>query len=186
MSRGERRAGATPPRLRGLGSTAALLAVLWTAVAVAGTEDGREDLGRHRECGFCGMDRQAYGFSRAVVVYADGTEVGTCSLHCAVIELDAHPEKPLGRLRVADRDTHVLVDADAATWVMGGNKRAVMAARPKWAFATRAGAEAFRADHGGELVDWPRALQAAREDVAAERAASLRAAKPLGCLAAGR
>jgi hypothetical protein len=129
------------------------------------------------------MDRKAYGYSRALVQYQDGSEVGTCSLHCAVIELDAHPEKALKTLLVADRDSHDLVDAGTATWVLGGRKRAVMAARPKWAFATPEAATAFVKDQGGEVIGWPQALAAAREDVAreAQAAAARRSTRALGC-----
>jgi nitrous oxide reductase accessory protein NosL len=152
-------------------------------LAATGLASGQEDVSRTRECAYCGMDRKAYGYSRALVRYLDGGEVGTCSLHCAVTELDAHPEKQLKALLVADRDTHALVEATAATWVMGGGKRAVMAARPKWAFATPEGAAAFVRDHGGEVITWPQALAAAREDVALEArtAAARRSGRGLGC-----
>ncbi len=59
-------------------------------VLAGGTQNDIDD---HRSCGNCGMDRKAYGFSRMLVQYEDGTVVGTCSLHCAVVELDANPGK---------------------------------------------------------------------------------------------
>jgi nitrous oxide reductase accessory protein NosL len=172
-------------RHRSVRSGLLLLGALWALGVWAG---GVEDVERHRECSYCGMDRKAYGFSRVLVVYADGSEVGVCSLHCAVIELGEHPGKGLRVLRVADRDTHELLDAEAATWVMGGRKRPVMAARPKWAFATRARAEAFVATQGGGIVAWDEVLAAAREDVEEERRAlaARRAAAPFGCAAAAR
>lgn len=153
--------------------------LLYAAVAVA----AGSDVETHRECAYCGMDRKAYGYSRVLVQYQDGTEAGVCSLHCAVVELDANPGKAVKAIRVADRDTRELVDAEAATWVMGGGKRPVMAARAKWAFATPAGAEAFVRAHGGEIVPWSRALAAAREDVAAEARAEAarRARRSVGC-----
>jgi len=152
-------------------------------LAAGALASGQEDLPLHRECSYCGMDRKAYGFSRALVRYQDGSEVGTCSLHCAVTELDAHSDKALKALLVADRDTHQLLDAATASWVMGGRKRAVMAARPKWAFATPEAAAAFVRDHGGEVIDWPRALAAAREDVASEAklASARRSSRAFGC-----
>jgi nitrous oxide reductase accessory protein NosL len=153
-------------------------------LGAAAVEAAGDDVAVHRECGFCGMDRQAYGYSRALVRWADGAEVGTCSLHCAVVELDAHPGRALGALLVADRGTHALVDAAAATWVLGGRRKGVMTARPKWAFATRAGAVAFVEAEGGAVVGWDDALAAAREDLAAERAqaeARRRRANASGC-----
>jgi nitrous oxide reductase accessory protein NosL len=152
-------------------------------MAAGALASGQEDIPRIRECSYCGMDRKAYGYSRALVQYQDGSEVGTCSLHCAVIEVDAHPEKALKALLVADRNSHDLLDAAAATWVLGGRKRAVMAARPKWAFATPEAAAAFVKDQGGEVIGWPQVLAAAKEDVASEvQAAAARGkSRPLGC-----
>jgi nitrous oxide reductase accessory protein NosL len=151
--------------------------------AVAPLASGQEDVARLRECSYCGMDRKAYGYSRALVRYRDGSEAGVCSLHCAVTELDAHPEKQLEALLVADRDSHELIDSATATWVMGGRKRAVMAARPKWAFATPEAAAAFVRGSGGEVITWPQALAAAREDVAREAQAKATRAPPraFGC-----
>jgi nitrous oxide reductase accessory protein NosL len=123
-----------------------------------------DDLAAHRECGHCGMDRKAYGFSRMLVVYENGTESGVCSLHCAITDQLEHPGLKVKSLLVADRDTRALVPAETAVWVLGGSKRGVMTARAKWAFAERARAEKFVAANGGEIVTWERALEAARED----------------------
>ena len=111
------------------------------------------------------MDRKAYGFSRMLVQYEDGTTVGTCSLHCAVIELDAHSGRAVKALLVADRDSRTLLEAEKAIWVMGGKKRGVMTERPKWAFQSREDAEVFIRANGGKVVTWADALAAAREDV---------------------
>lgn len=152
----------------------------------AAVQAAEDDVATHRECSYCGMDRKAYGYSRMLLRAEDGGEVGVCSLRCAVVDLDAHPERKVAALLVADRDTHALVDAATATWVMGGRRRGVMTARPKWAFATRLAAEAFVAAEGGVVVTWDEALRAAREDVAAEAAqaaARRRRAGGMGCLA---
>lgn len=176
-------AGAGHPRPRPPARPRAWLVLAGLLFAAAALAAGQEDITRVRECSYCGMDRQAYGYSRALVRYRDGGEVGVCSLHCAVTELDAHPERQLEALLVADRNTHELVEASTASWVMGGRKRAVMAARPKWAFATPEAAAAFVRESGGELIGWPQALAAAREDVASEPAtnAPRRAPRTVGC-----
>ena len=136
-------------------------------MAYAGGENN--DIGRHRWCGFCGMDRKAYGFSRMLIRYEDGTDVGVCSLHCAVIELDANRGHGIKALLVADRETRTLIDAEKASWVIGGSKRGVMTQRPKWAFPSKAAAEAFIAEYGGKIVTWAEALAAAREELDRER-----------------
>jgi len=141
---------------------AALLLLAGTVVLA------QEDIERHRECTYCGMDRKGYGFSRMLVLYQDGTETGVCSIHCAVIDIGANPGKTVKSYRVADRDTRELIDAETATWVVGGRKRGVMTPRGKWAFATKAAAEAFVREHGGEIVAWSAVLSAAREEPAAK------------------
>jgi len=132
-------------------------------VITAVTAGAIDDIELHRECVQCGMDRKVYGYSRMLVEYADGSQVGLCSLHCAVRELDASKGRAVKALLVADRDSRSLVVADKAVWVMGGNKRGVMTRHPKWAFATEAAASGFVKENGGRVVDWAEAEKAGRE-----------------------
>ncbi|OGW35935.1 MAG: hypothetical protein A2X58_12185 [Nitrospirae bacterium GWC2_56_14] len=136
--------------------------LLFNNTVLAG--ETQKDINDHRSCGYCGMDRKAYGFSRMLVQYEDGTVVGTCSLHCAVVELDANPGKTVKVLLVADRYSRTLLDAEKAIWVMGGKKRGVMTEQPKWAFQSKEGAEVFIKANGGKIVTWAEALAAAREE----------------------
>jgi nitrous oxide reductase accessory protein NosL len=138
-----------------------LLLFLAGTVALAGG-----DIDMHRSCTFCGMDRKAYGFSRMLIQYEDGAEAGVCSLHCAIIELDANRNRKVKSLLVADRDDRSLVPAETAFWVIGGSKRGVMTQRPKWAFKTRAAADNFVKTFGGTITTWNEAVTAAREDAA--------------------
>ncbi len=64
----------------------------------------------------------AYAQSRMFIVYADGTTVGVCSLHCAAAELKKNKDKQVKSLMVADYVTKALIDARTAIWVVGGNK----------------------------------------------------------------
>jgi nitrous oxide reductase accessory protein NosL len=128
----------------------------------------QSDIEDHRSCAHCGMDRKAYGYSRMLVQYEDGTVVGVCSLHCAVVELGANQSRTVKALFVADRDTRTLIDAEKAIWVMGGRKRGVMTQQPKWAFQSQDGAEAFIKANGGKIVTLAEALAAAREEAAQE------------------
>src|SRR5512147_982681 len=75
-----------------------------------------DDIDAHRACAFCGMDRKAFGYSRMLVRYDDGSEVGVCSLHCAVIELETNKTRRVKALLVADRDTRNLLEAEQAFW----------------------------------------------------------------------
>ena len=125
---------------------------------------GQEDISIHRECTECGMDRKAYGFSRMLVVFADDKEVGVCSLHCAITVTTNNKEKKVKALLVADRNTHDLILAEKAIWVLGGKKRGVMTMRAKWAFTTRDAAQNFIDEFGGAIVSWEEALAAAKAD----------------------
>jgi len=138
----------------------ALLGIV-AAVAVAGN-----DIDEYRSCNNCGMDRKAYGYSRVLVNYRDGSRVGVCSLHCAVTDIDANKVRDVASVMVADRDTRSLIDAEKAIWVIGGKKRGVMTQRAKWAFATKDAAQAFVDSNGGVITSWEAAMLAAREDAA--------------------
>lgn len=140
---------------------AAIFLALYLSAAAAFAET---DIDRHRDCSHCGMDRKAYGYSRMLVEYSDGTQVGICSLHCVVTELNRRTNGEVAAFRVADRDSRQLIDAEKAVWTIGGSKRGVMTMRPKWAFATREAAQKFVASYGGSIVTWQEVLAAARED----------------------
>ena len=124
------------------------------------------DIDQHRSCVRCGMDRKAYGYSRMLIHYEDGTEIGACSLHCAVLELDSHPDRPVRNIYVADRSTHELIDAKQAVWIIGGNKRGVMTPVPKWAFEKQVNANAFVNSYGGKIVTWEEVFAATRREIA--------------------
>jgi nitrous oxide reductase accessory protein NosL len=128
------------------------------------TVQAEDDIHNHRQCAECGMDRKAYGFSRMLLVYAEGKEVGVCSLHCAVEAMDRRKDQPVKVLLVADRNTHAMIPAEEAIWVMGGKKLGVMTRQAKWAFQEKSAAESFIKEYGGEIVTWDEALAAARAD----------------------
>lgn len=147
------------------GIVASLFMVMLVGTALA----GNDDIAAHRDCAHCGMDRKVYGYSRMLVEYADASQVGVCSLHCAVTEMNGQRDKQVKSLQVADRDSHRLIDADKAIWVIGGRKRGVMTQQPKWAFVTEAAARAFVKANGGTVIGWSEALKAAQEEDRAQR-----------------
>jgi len=127
--------------------------------------DDRQD---HPACPYCGMDRTKFAHSRALITYDDGTVVGTCSLHCAAIDLSLKIDKTPVAIMVADYSTKKLIDAENAHWVIGGSKMGVMTRRAKWAFGDQAGAEAFMAASGGSEGEFKVAVRAAFEDMYAD------------------
>jgi nitrous oxide reductase accessory protein NosL len=116
-------------------------------------------------CHHCGMDRDKFSHSRMVIEYEDGSAIATCSLHCAAVELANTIDKIPVMLRVADYDGKELIEADKAVWVMGGNKKGVMTAKAKWAFAGRPAADRFILANGGGIVTFDEAIKAAYDDM---------------------
>lgn len=146
-------------RIALIASAAAMLLSLLTMTAIA-----ESDLDQHRDCAHCGMDRKAYGYSRMLVEYKDGKKVGTCSLHCVITELNSAKGSEVLSIKVADRNTQKLIEADKAVWTIGGRKRGVMTTRAKWAFAAKTDAQKFVATYGGTIGTWSEAMQAAKDD----------------------
>ena len=118
-----------------------------------------------KTCSQCGMDRTAFARSRMLVVYADGTRTGVCSLHCAAAELQLTGDKQVRSLLVADYSTMELIDAKKATWVVGGKKRGVMTALAKWAFAREGDARRFVEEQGGIVTTFEQAMKSATMEV---------------------
>lgn len=131
------------------------------------------DIAPHRACPHCGMDREAFGYSRMLVEYTDGTSAGTCSLHCMVIELTSAIAKVPCTVKVADLHSRSLIDADKSYWVIGGDKPGVMTQRAKWAFQKESDAREFIKIHGGDQATFHEALRAAFEDLYGEVRATL-------------
>lgn len=123
------------------------------------------DVERFGDCRYCGMDRGKFAHSRMLIEYDDGSSAGLCSLHCAAVELATTLDKTPLAIRVADYGRKDLIDAETASWVLGGSQGGVMTGRAKWAFADPADAEKFVARHGGTLVRFEEAVKAAYEDM---------------------
>ena len=128
----------------------------------------QEDIQKHKSCLYCGMDRGQFAHSRVLVVYDDGTEVGLCSLHCAAVELSLRLDKTPKSIQVGDYNTKKLIDAEQASWVIGGNKPGVMTRNAKWAFEKKGDAEAFVSGSGGSLASFDQAMKSAYEDMYAD------------------
>lgn len=122
------------------------------------------DVKLHNDCAHCGMSRGKFAYSRMLVTYADGKTVGVCSIHCAAVELKSNRGRGVKSVQVGDYHSKVLIDAEKAFWVVGGDQRGVMTKTPKWAFGEKKAAEAFMAKHGGKPVTYREALNLAEQD----------------------
>jgi len=140
----------------------ATLTLLLTTVALVTATDKVEG---PDSCKYCGMDRTRFSHSRMLVTYQDGSSTGTCSLHCMAVELANNIDKMPTSIKVGDFTTQKLIDAETAHWVIGGDRMGVMTSRAKWAFASKADAEAFIKAHKGTLGSFDDAIKAAYEDM---------------------
>lgn len=124
------------------------------------------DVKEIRACKYCGMNRETFAHSRMLTDYSDGTKEGVCSLHCTAVDLALNLDKSPKTMQVGDYRTKQLIDAEKAFWVIGGSKPGVMTKNAKWAFAEKAGAEAFQRENGGRLATFDEALETAYKDLA--------------------
>ena len=147
-----------------------ILSVLFIAcvMSTGGVAFGDSDINEFSFCNHCGMDRDQLAHSRMVMVYDDGTSVGTCSIHCVAIELILNLDKIPRYLHVGDYNSKKLIDAEKAFWVIGGKKPGVMTKKAKWAFENKADAEKFISENGGSLSTFDKAMKATYEDMYAD------------------
>lgn len=117
-----------------------------------------KDVEKIPSCQYCGMDRGKFASTRMIVEYANGSTIGTCSIHCAAVDLAQSFGKEIKALKVADHRSGRLTDAEKAAWVLGAGIPGVMAAKSRVAFADKTEAEAFRKDKGGEIGDFDAAI----------------------------
>lgn len=135
---------------------------------LTGTSFSQQDIQRHPACKYCGMDRQQFAHSRVFIEYEDGASMGTCSIHCAAVELALQIDKKPKTIAVGDYVSKDLVDTEKAFWVMGGNKMGVMTRKAKWAFEKKEDAQKFISENGGTLHPFEEAIRASYEDMYAD------------------
>jgi copper chaperone NosL len=136
--------------------------LLFSAPAWAQVQD---DITHHKSCAHCGMDRGMFNFSRMLIQYDDGSVVAVCSLHCAAIDLANNIDKTPISIKVADFTGKYLIDAETATWVVGGKKPGVMSKRGKWAFDKKDDAESFMKTDQGQRTSFEEAIRMSYDDM---------------------
>ena len=142
-----------------------MLTSLFLFITVAAYAETMQDVQVHKNCKYCGMDREKFAYSRMLVEYSDGSSVGLCSIHCTAVELAQAFDQQPQAIMVADYNNKNLIDAEKAYWVIGGKKPGVMTKTAKWAFADRKDAEAFIKENGGKLANFDDAMQVTYEDM---------------------
>lgn len=142
--------------------TAAIFVLFSGGVAFAQHGHGH---GGDNACGYCGMDRQKFAHSAMMIEYEDGSKAGSCSIHCAAIDLATHIDKTPKLIEVGDYLTKKPINAESACWTLGGDLPGVMTKRAKWAFENKADCEKFAQEHGAKVVSFDDAIKAAYEDM---------------------
>ncbi|HEY6011753.1 MAG TPA: nitrous oxide reductase accessory protein NosL [Nitrospirota bacterium] len=142
---------------------AAAVCLIFGGLLVAQTS--REDIALHKDCKYCGMNRDTYDFSRMLIEYEDGTTAALCSTRCAAVELANSIDRTPRAIKVGDFNGKQLIDAEKAFWVVGGNKPGVMSKRGKWAFEKKEDAENFMKTNQGSMTTFEEAMKMAYEDM---------------------
>lgn len=136
--------------------------------SLAGVAAAQEDIQAFSACKYCGMDRAKFSYSRVLIDYDDGTAEGTCSIHCAAVDLALNIDKTPRAILVGDYNTRNLIDAEQAFWVIGGDKMGVMTKNAKWAFEKKADADDFIKANGGRTATFDQVMKASYEDMYAD------------------
>lgn len=114
-------------------------------------------------CPECGMTLPMfYKTNHAATV--NGKVKQYCSIHCVVEDMNKGSK--LTNIKVVDTNSLKFIDAAKAFYVVGSSKKGTMTAVSKYAFASKADAEAFAKANGGEVTDFKGALEAAKADFA--------------------
>lgn len=137
-------------------------------ILFTGFASAQDDVRKYPSCKYCGMDREKFAHSRFFVEFEDGSSQGTCSIHCTAVDFALNIDKAPKTFQVGDYNSKMLIDAEKAFWVIGGNKPGVMTKRAKWAFVTKEDAEKFMAENGGSPAAFEQVFKAAYEDMYAD------------------
>jgi copper chaperone NosL len=137
-------------------------------LSLSGIVWAQDDIQKHPACKYCGMDRAKFAHSRVFIQHDDGTTEGTCSIHCAAVDLAVNIDKTPKAIMVGDFNTKNLIDVEKAFWVVGGSKMGVMTKRAKWAFAKQEDADRFVKENGGVMSTFEEAMKGAYEDMYAD------------------
>lgn len=118
------------------------------------------ELVKYPKCPYCGMDRTKFHYSRHLVHYVDDLVDGTCSIRCAAISFSLNLGLFVKAIYAPDNGSPLeikpLINADTASYVIGGDFKTVMTGVAKTSFASREVAEAVKGS--GEVVDFDKAL----------------------------
>jgi YHS domain-containing protein len=112
-------------------------------------------------CPRCGMDLIKYFKTSHSATYS-GKTYQYCSLHCLEDHLGDGIE--LKNPMAVDVGSLKFIDATKAYYVVGSRVRGTMSKISKYAFLNKEEAGKFQAEHGGEIMDFYKALEITKKD----------------------
>jgi copper chaperone NosL len=132
------------------------------------------ELAKYPKCPYCGMDRKKFHHSRHLIQYDDNLVDGTCSIHCLAISLTLNLDRGPKAIYAADfgsqEEIKPLVDADKASYLIGGKTKGTMTMKSKMAFSAKDAARRTQEKIGGEIGLFDDALRAAYVSMADDTA----------------
>lgn len=121
-------------------------------------QDGKDK----RYCVRCGMDLVKYYKTSHSASSVDGKNYQYCSIHC--LEDHLGDGVTLKNPQVVDMSSLKFISVADATYVVGSSKKGTMSKTSKYAFSSLEDAKKFQAEFGGEIMDFNKALEKAKED----------------------
>ncbi len=115
-------------------------------------------------CPNCGMNLVKFYKTSHAMKQQDGSTHQYCSIHCLAEANDViNPDT-----KVVDVTSLKFIDAFTAIYVVGSSKKGTMTMNSKYAFKTKADAEAFAKANGGKVMGFAEAVQLAADDIYAD------------------
>ncbi len=132
------------------------------------------ELVKYPKCPYCGMDRKKWHHSRHLVQYDDNLVDGTCSIHCLAISLTLNLDRGPKAIYAADfgsqDEIKPLVEADKASYLIGGKTKGTMTMKSKMAYSAKDAARREQGKIGGMIGTFDDALREAYVSMADDTA----------------
>ena len=112
-------------------------------------------------CARCGMNLVKF-YKTSHIASANNKKFQYCSIHCLAEHLKDSTK--LKNPQVVDIGSLKFISVSKAYYVVGSDKRGTMSRVSKYAFSSLEMAKKFQDKYGGDVVDFYKALDIARED----------------------
>lgn len=128
--------------------------------------------GEHKHwCPVCGMNLKMYYKTNHFVKLKNGENRQYCSIRCLASDYDEIKEQ-INEILVVDADTEKIINAKSAFYLVGSKIPGTMSMVSKLAFESKASAEKFQKENGGEIKSFPEALDMALSSLLSDVAMS--------------